>query len=82
MPKVKEDTERSNKVSEDRPNLSSERRQRTPRRLCLSSSALKPRPSPTESLRDVSLSFLERRRTLRVPSCSEWLDDLRKEDPG
>ena len=71
MPKVKEDTERSKQVSEDRPNLSSERRQRTPRRLCLSSSALKPRPKPTESLRDARLSSSERKRTLRVWLCGE-----------
>merc|ERR1712166_73156 len=71
LPKVKEDTERSRQVSEDRPNLSSERRQRTPRRSCSSSNAQKRKQNLTESLKDAKPSFSERKRMSKVWLCGE-----------
>merc|ERR1712166_732974 len=68
LPKVKEDTERSRQVSEDRPNLSSERR---PRRSCSSSNALKRKQNLTESLKDAKPSFSERKRMSKVWLCGE-----------
>jgi hypothetical protein len=61
----------SKRVSVDRPNQFSAKRQRQPRRLHLSLSATLAKSVDAKSLADANHSFLERKKTPRVKSFSE-----------
>jgi len=64
----------SKEVSEDRPNLSSERRPRLPRRSLSSLNALFAREEDSSPSRDARHSFLERRILQREDPLSECDD--------
>jgi len=70
--RVRDATTPSKPVSVDRPSPSSERRPRPPRRLPSSLSATSARSADARSLVDASHSFLERKKTPRVKSFSDW----------